>query len=163
MASSVKNVLDSLTHQVLVESLFGPGCIHLRQLRLQVAIVRVFFFPDYFLAFVSCFVSAYSGELWTPLAMILHFLLSPLLNSFPLSFHTQLHQPSAVDHLLCQPFFSPKKKKPSRLKLSTWCWCAVCFLCWWMDGKCEDTPREEIIPPDPVFTVRSVGRAWDWA
>lgn len=43
MASSVKNVLDSLTHQVLVESLFGPGCIHLRQLRLQVAIVRVFF------------------------------------------------------------------------------------------------------------------------
>lgn len=44
MASSVKNVLDSLTHQVLVESLFGPGCIHLRQLRLQVAIVRVFFF-----------------------------------------------------------------------------------------------------------------------
>lgn len=45
MASSVKNVLDSLTHQVLVESLFGPGCIHLRQLRLQVAIVRVFFFP----------------------------------------------------------------------------------------------------------------------
>lgn len=111
MASSVKNVLDSLTHQVLVESLFGPGCIHLRQLRLQVAIVRVFFFPDYFLACVSCFVSAYSGELWTPLAMILHFLLSPLLNSFPLSFHTQLHQPSAVDHLLCQPFFSPKKKK----------------------------------------------------
>lgn len=127
-------------------------------------VVVVFFFPDYFLACVSCFVSAYSGELWTPLAMILHFLLSPLLNSFPLSFHTQLHQPSAVDHLLCQPFFSPKKKKKtSRLKLSTWCWCAVCFLCWWMDGKCEDTPREEIIPPDPVFTVRSVGRAWDWA
>lgn len=115
MASSVKNVLDSLTHQVLVESLFGPGCIHLRQLRLQVAIVRVFFFPDYFLACVSCFVSAYSGELWTPLAMILHFLLSPLLNSFPLSFHTQLHQPSAVDHLLCQPFFSPKKKNQADL------------------------------------------------
>lgn len=114
MASSVKNVLDSLTHQVLVESLFGPGCIHLRQLRLQVAIVRVvgfFFFSDYFLACVSCFVSAYSGELWTRLAMILYFLLSPLLNSFPLSFHIQLYQPSAVDHLLCQPFFSPKKKK----------------------------------------------------
>lgn len=67
---------------------------------------------------MSCFVSAYSGELWTPLAMILHFLLSPLLNSFPLSFHTQLHQPSAVDHLLCQPFFSPKKKKKKQADLN---------------------------------------------